>query len=268
MLGLRALEIPTDPVSGLSLGALRQALEDVPVKALLVTPAYSNPTGACLSDSAKQEILELVSIRDIALIEDDTFGELSHSPQRPRALRSYDERGQVMLCSSFSKTLAPGYRVGWIISPPRYLARLHQLKLFSNIASPALPALAINDFLAEGGYDHHLRNCRRIYGALMHQMAEAVLRHFPAGTRVSRPRGGFVLWVQLPSSYDTRPLYPQALQLGMTFGPGPIFSARGRFRNCLRLCAPYWSAEREQMLARFGDLLNPSDASGIEKGRP
>lgn len=254
-LGLKVLELPSDPVHGISLAALRQSLEDVPIRALLLCPNFSNPTGSSLSDADKEELLEILGRHDIPLIEDDIFGELSHAPQRPRAARAFDRRDLVLLCSSFSKTLAPGYRVGWVLAGPRYMSRLQQLKVFSNLASPMLPALAISEFLALGGYDHHLRHCRREYAAKVHQMADAVLRYFPEGTKVMRPQGGFVLWVQLPDEMDTRKVYPHAVEAGLTFGPGPIFSARARFRNCLRLCAPYWSGRTEPYVARLGELL-------------
>lgn len=255
MLGLKALEIPSDPVHGISFAALRQSLEEVPIRALLLCANFSNPTGSSLSDQDKQELLEILARHDIPLIEDDIFGDLSHAPQRPQAARAFDRRDQVLLCSSFSKTLAPGYRVGWILAGPRYMPRLHQLKLFSNLGSPILPALAISEFLHDGGFDHHLRQCRRQYAVQVHQMADAVIRSFPQGTTVTRPRGGFVLWVELPDGIDTRIYYPKAIQLGLTFGPGPIFSARGRFRNCLRLCAPYWCPETEPKLLALGELI-------------
>ncbi|ODT67948.1 hypothetical protein ABS71_10160 [bacterium SCN 62-11] len=255
MLGLKAVEIPSDPVHGVSLAALRQCLEEVPVKAMLLCTSHSNPTGATLSDEDKHELLEILGSREIPLIEDDIFGELSHSATRPHTARAFDRRDLVLLVSSFSKTLAPGYRVGWILAGPRYMARLHQLKLFSNLGSPLLPALAISEFLATGAFEHHVRQCRRQYARQVGQMTEAVERSFPAGTRVTRPRGGFVLWVELPAGYDTRLYYPKAVELGLTFGPGPIFSARGRFRNCLRLCAPYWSPVSEPILWKFGELL-------------
>ena len=256
MLGLKALEIPADPVGGVSLPALRQALDDVEVRCVLLSPCYSNPTGSCMSEENKQELVELLAVRQIPLIEDDIFGELSHSPHRPRAARSYDREGLVLLCSSFSKTLAPGYRVGWVVAGPRYLSRIIQLKLFTNLASPGLTSMAISEFLENGGYDHHLRQCRRLYARLAHQMADVVVATFPPGTTVTRPQGGFVLWVQLPTGFDSRKLYPVALEQGITIGPGPIFSARGRFRNCIRLCAPYWGPGSEPSLRRFARLLN------------
>ncbi len=263
MLGLKAVEIPSDPVHGISLAALRQCLEDVPVKALLLCTNFSNPTGATLSDQDKHELLDILFRHQIPLIEDDIFGDLSHAPHRPHAARAFDRHGLVLLCSSFSKTLAPGYRVGWVLASPRYMGRLHQLKLFSNLGSPVLPALAISEFLQNGAFEHHLRHCRRHYAKQVSQMADAVLQHFPAGTTVTRPKGGFVLWVELPSGCDTQQLYPKAIEMGFTFGPGPIFSARGRFRNCLRLCAPYWDcASTQAILARFGQGLSQRGLRG------
>lgn len=252
-LGLKALEIPSHPVTGMSLAALRMALDEVPIKVVLCSPSYSNPTGACLSDAEKQELVELLARRQIPLIEDDIFGELGFTAQRPRAAKSWDKEGLVLLCSSFSKTLAPGYRVGWAI-PGRYTRRVTLDKTFSNLASPALPALAVSAFLATGGFDHYLRQVRRNYARRLHVLAEAVTRWFPAGTEVTRPVGGFVVWVTMPDHVDAMALYDRAVRDGITLAPGPMFSARGRYKSCIRLSASYLDPEREPAIRRLGEL--------------
>lgn len=254
-LGLRVVEIPSDPNHGISLTALQQTLDDVPVRAVLLSTTHSNPNGSTLSDSDKEALVDMLGARDIPLIEDDVFGELSFTPKRPRAARSYDKRDLVLLCSSFSKTLSPGFRVGWVLAGPRWMPRLQQLKLFSNLGSPLLPALALSEFLTTSGFEHHLRRARRQYAAQVHGMADAIVRLFPPGTRVTRPKGGFVLWVQLPQEHDMIAAYTRAVVQGMTIGPGPIFSARGRFRNCFRLCAPFWTPQTEPMLVRLAERV-------------
>lgn len=252
-LGLRALEIPSTPSEGISLEALRYALEQTRVAACIVIPNFNNPLGAQLPEERKRELVELLESRDIPLIEDDIYGDLAFADERPTVARSYARNDNVLLCSSFSKTLAPGYRVGWI-APGRYYAEVERLKLTFNIASAAPTQLAVAEFLANGGYEHHLRTTRRIYARKVALLGEAVGRHFPAGTRVTRPKGGFALWVELPAECDSMRLYALAIKEGITIAPGPIFSATGKFRNFLRINAAFWSERTELAIQTLGRL--------------
>jgi len=254
-LGLRALEIPSSPADGMSLPALRYALDNNPVQACLVISNFNNPLGGLMPDAAKQELVELLERRGIPLIEDDIYGDLSFSDSRPSVAKAWDRTGNVLLCSSFTKTLAPGYRVGWI-APGRFQAQIERLKMVVNIASASAPQLAIAEFLANGGYDHHLRAIRRTYASKVAQMGEAIGRHFPAGTRVTRPGGGFALWVEMPEEVDSLRLYSRALRAGITLAPGPLFSATGRYRNYVRLNAAFWSPEVEPAVATLGRLAS------------
>ncbi|GFE56770.1 GntR family transcriptional regulator [Geobacter sp. AOG1] len=253
LLGLKALEIPTHPRDGISLDALRYALEHNRISACLVCTNFSNPLGSLMPDSRKQELVELLASHNIPLIEDDLNGDLSFSHERPRVAKSYDREGLVLLCSSFSKTLAPGYRVGWI-APGRYQTEIERLKGILTIADATPPQLAIAEFLANGGYDHHLRSLRRIHARQTALMAQAVGRHSPPGTRVTCPTGGFVLWVEFPPWVDSLALYEQALAAGITIAPGPIFSAAQKYRNCIRLNAGYWSERVERAIETLGQL--------------
>jgi DNA-binding transcriptional MocR family regulator len=259
-LGLKALEIPTHPRDGISLGALRFALEHNPVRACLVVSNFNNPLGSCMSDDNKRELVELLAQHEIPLIEDDISGEIYFTEQRPPVAKAFDRNGLVMLCSSFSKDIGPGYRVGWA-APGRYRSTVEWLKLASSVASATLPQLAVADFIACGGYDHHLRRLRREYAFNVEQMTQAVVRCFPEGTRVTRPAGGFVLWVQLPETVDSLELYRQALKVGVTLAPGYIFSASQKFRNFIRLNAAVWSKEVERAIGRLGELVDQEIAS-------
>ena len=187
------------------------------------------------------------------LIEDDIYGELSFSARRPGVAKVYDQKGLVLLCSSFTKDISPSFRVGWI-APGRYLARVAQLKMATNIATSVLPQLAIASFLESGGYDRHLRTIRRAYAQKVTQMAQAVLHYFPAGTRVTSPAGGFVIWVQMPEEVDSLVLYQRALAAGITLAPGYIFSASPKYRNFIRLNAAYMNFAGERALARLGEM--------------
>jgi DNA-binding transcriptional MocR family regulator len=252
--GLRALEIPTHARDGISLDALSFALEHHPVRAVVVITNYSNPLGCCMPGENKRALVELLARAHVPLIEDDIYGELSFDGQRPGVAKAYDRQGLVLLCSSFSKDISPSYRVGWI-SAGRYRARVEQLKMATNIATPALPQLAIARFLESGGYDRHLRSIRRAYAQKVAQMAQAVLRYFPPGTRVSTPSGGFVVWVQLPGEVDSLALYQRAIAAGITLAPGHIFSATDKYRSFIRLNAAYMNFVSERALARLGALV-------------
>ena len=252
-LGLRALEIPTDPGEGISLEALSYALEHNQVKACVVISNFNNPLGSVMSDERKQQLVELLAARDIPLIEDDIYGDLAHDGHRPSVAKAYDRDGRVLLCSSFSKTLAPGYRVGWI-APGRYRESIERLKMVSTIASAAPTQMAIAEFLANGGYDHHLRTIRRVYASKVAQMSDAIGRYFPEGTRISRPRGGFSLWVEMPQGVDAVRLYREAHAAGITLAPGNLFSVSGKYRNCVRLNAAFWSEREVRAIEKLGKL--------------
>lgn len=253
-LGLHALEIPTHPETGISLGALRIALQNHPVKAAVVMTNFNNPLGSCMSGDAKRELVEMLEAADIPLIEDDIYGELAFSGQHPGVARAYSRKDLVLLTSSFSKDISPSYRIGWI-APGRFKDALVRAKMATNLTTPVLTQLAIAAFLESGGYDHILRTIRRAYAQKVSQMARAVVRNFPEGTLVTHPQGGFVLWVQLPGEVDSLALYNQAVQAGITLAPGYIFSASNSYRSFIRLNAAYWSFASERALQRLGELV-------------
>ncbi len=253
-LKLKAIEIPTHPRDGMDMDALERALRTHPVAACLAVPTFSNPLGALMPDAHKERLVRMLAAREIPLIEDDVFGELHHGPQRPRLAKGYDEKGLVMLCSSFSKSLAPGYRVGWV-APGRFYERVKTLKLTSTLATATLPELAIAEFLATGGYDHYLRGVRSIYAANVQRVGQAVAAAFPDGTRVTKPQGGFVLWVEMPTGVDALRLQDEALAREINIAPGPMFSPNQGYRHCIRLsCGVPWSPRLQEALGVLGML--------------
>lgn len=238
-LGMKVVEVPAQPRTGFDLGALAAALRATPVRAIVTMPTAANPLGSVMPDEAKAELYALAVRHDLPVVEDDVYGELSFDGTRPRPLKAFDKDGRVLLCGSVSKTLAPGYRVGWI-SPGRWQDAVERLKFSQSLACPTLPGMAVAEMLASGGYDRHLRRLRHAVAGQVASYREAVLARFPDGTRVSAPRGGFVLWVELPAGIDALVLQERALARGVAFAPGPIFSARQqRFTSCIRLsCGP------------------------------
>jgi len=260
-LGLKAVEIPMHPRDGMDLDALERALKSRRIAACLAVPNFNNPLGSLMPDAHKQRLVELLSRRDVPLIEDDINGPLAHNGNRPRVARSYDQSGLVMLCGSFSKTIAPGYRVGWV-APGRYYDRVKALKLTNTLATASLPQLAIAEFVANGGYDHHLRTLRRNFSAQIQKMSEAVVESFPDGIKLTRPAGGFVLWVELPETVSALELHERALAEKISIAPGPMFSAKQHFQNFIRLnCGHAWTSDMERAIGILGRLVKQLAAS-------
>jgi DNA-binding transcriptional MocR family regulator len=253
-LGLRALEIPTHPRTGISLEALRFAIDHNPVRACMVMSNFNNPLGSRIPDGNQRELVAMLARRDIPLIENDSLGELYFSGERPGVAKAHDRKGLVLLCSSFSEDLGPGYRIGWT-APGRFKADVEWYKLTTNVATATLPQLAIAQFVASAGYDHHLRRVRRGYAQRMAGMSRAIERHFPQGVRATRPDGGHVLWVQLPEDVDSLELYRLSIRSGVTLAPGHIFSATEQYRNFIRLNAAFWSPEADPALQRLGEIV-------------
>jgi DNA-binding transcriptional MocR family regulator len=203
-------------------------------------------------------LVELLARREIPLIEDDIYGDLCFGAARPKTAKAYDKQGLVLLCSSFSKTLAPGYRVGWT-APGRFRPQVESLKFTSSMATTTAPQMAIADFLQSGGYDRYLRKLRRILMTQVQQMSNAVGRYFPPGTKVTRPLGGYVLWVELPRSVDALELHRRALQQKISIAPGPIFSAKQKYKNFIRLsCGLPWSEKVDGAVQILADLARQS----------
>jgi DNA-binding transcriptional MocR family regulator len=238
-LGMRALEIPANPRTGLDVSLLEDTLRNQPVRAVVVSPTLLNPLGSIMPDDERERLVRITRRHDIPIIEDDVYGELVFDGSRPRPLRAFAgpaEDSHVLLVSSISKTLAPGYRVGWIAGG-RWHDQIIRLKWGQTLACPTLPGMAVAEFLASGGYDRHLRRLRTAVAGNVERYREAIATQFPDGTRVSAPRGGFVLWVELPPGVDALTLHEQALRRRIVIAPGPLFSARQRFTNFIRISA-------------------------------
>lgn len=254
-LGLQVLELPSSAETGISPDALELALQHWPVKALVVSPCYGTPTGACMPETHKRRLLALAQAHDIAIIEDDIYGELFFGLQRPRTLHSYDKSGAVLLCSSFSKSLSRDLRLGWI-APGRYLDRIKRLKVVTSLASSRTQQLGVSYYLAEGGLERHLRHQRQRYRQQCQQLLELIPVALPMALSCSQPEGGLSLWLELPAAVDTIALYAAARADGIVVTPGPLFSAQMRYRPFLRLSFAHpWTPERRRALGQLGTLI-------------
>ncbi|MEM5528582.1 PLP-dependent aminotransferase family protein [Gammaproteobacteria bacterium AS21] len=231
---VKALEIPTDAETGISLEALELALEQWPVKACLLNPTNNNPLGYTMPDSHKIRLLALLRKYDIPVIEDDVYGDLTYSVPRPRTIKSFDNHDQVIYCSSFSKSIATGLRVGWVI-PGKYLEKVTMAKYISSMNTPSLNQLAIAEFLAQGYYEKHLRKTRLINKRDRDIMLNLLRQYMPQGTRVSYPQGGYLLWVEMPKAINSIELRERALAEGVSIAPGSFFSTTDKYSNYMRL---------------------------------
>lgn len=253
-LGLKALEIPTHPRDGMLVDALEIATRERKIAACLLVSNFNNPLGSLIPDSEKKRLAELMAARKIPIIEDDIFGSLHFGPNRPWPVKSFDTSGNVMLCTSLSKTLSPSLRLGYVAAGRFHAEVQMQKTLISGVTNPVTQAV-VASYLESSAYDRHLRVLRRAYETQVMQMSEAVLRYFPEGTRLSQPQGGFVLWVELPAGIDSTVLFEDAVNAGIAFVPGDFFSASGHYRNCMRLnCGNPWSPRFEEAVKRLGSL--------------
>jgi DNA-binding transcriptional MocR family regulator len=253
-LELKAVEVATHPRDGVNLEAIAAAIEQHQPKACWLMTSFSNPLGSLMPPGKKQALVELLAAHGVPLIEDDVYGELYFGAQRPALAKRYDTQGLVMHCSSFSKTLAPGFRVGWA-APGRFARDVERLKLTTSLAAAMPSQLALAAYLGQGGYERHLRQLRSALSAQQHRMLEAIAQHFPSGTRVTRPEGGYFLWLVLPEQCDALELHRQALAAGISIAPGPMFSAKREFRNCIRLNYGHvWDERHAAALATLGRL--------------
>lgn len=261
-LGLRAIEVPTHAREGIDLGRLSQVIELYRPKACWLMTNFQNPLGSLMPDAKKRDLVDLLARHDLPLIEDDVYAELFEGQVAPLPAKAYDRRGLVMHCSSFSKCLAPGYRVGWAV-PGRLVREVERLKLMTSLSGSIPVQAALAEYLQEGGYDHHLRSLRQALQKQRESLFDAVTRTFPDGTRVARPAGGYFVWVALPGAVDAMALHRAALAQRISLAPGPMFSARAEFQHHVRLtCGQPWDASLERAMRTLSRLVGDAAHAG------
>ena len=254
-IGLRAIEVPSHPKDGINLEMMEEAILKHQPKACWVMTNFQNPLGCLMSDDRKKALVDLITRYQIPLIEDDVYGELYFGDKRPSSAKAFDTAGLVMHCSSFSKCLAPGYRVGWV-TPGRYMKVVERMKLTTTLATSLPPQMAIARYLHKGGYDRHLRNLRQSLLVSQIKFIEAIERYFPEGTCLTAPQGGYFLWVKLTDGVDALQLHRLASADGISIAPGPIFSSKREYSNYVRLNYGHgWNMRHEMALNALGVLV-------------
>ncbi|MDB5804878.1 MAG: GntR family transcriptional regulator [Betaproteobacteria bacterium] len=257
-LGMKALALPTHPREGVDLQALEKALGQQKgqqkIAACWLMTSFQNPLGSLMSEEKRRALVALLAAREVPLIVDDVYEELYFGRARPKPAKAWDSQGLVLHCSSFSKCLAPGYRIGWALAG-RYAQQVRRLKMTTTLATAIPPQAALADYLKQGGYDHHLRGLRTALQRQQGSMVEAIGRDFPVGTRVTQPQGGYFLWVELPAQVDALEVHRRAAAKNISVAPGPIFSPQRRYENCLRLnYGQPWTPQVEAALATLGKI--------------
>lgn len=254
-LHLKVIKLPNHPVEGIQIEDLIQAIEKFDVKACILISNFNNPDGVTLSIEKKMQLAELAAHYQLPLIEDDIYGDLYFGKERPTTIKTFDKEGWVMLCSSFSKTITPGFRVGWCAAG-RFTKMIERLKYMTNIASPLITQMTLAELLHNESYDRHLRHLRVQLHTDNTLMTQKLQNYFPVGTKVSAPAGGYILWVELSPMVDAFDLQKKAGEQKIDIIPGPFFSCRDDFKNFIRLSyGEPWSPRREAALKDLGKLV-------------
>ncbi len=254
-LGLNVLELPSNARTGIEIEALKKALSTNKIKLCLLVSNFNNPLGSCMPDEHKQEVVRLLQHHNVPLIEDDLYGDVYFGDSRPKCCKTYDESGLVLWCGSVSKTLAPGYRVGWV-APGQFKNDVIRMKQVHAISSTKLTQEVIANFLENGRYESHLRKLRQTLHTNCLQYIRAIADYFPEGTKVSRPQGGFVLWVELDKKVDTMELYERAIKKNISIAPGRMFTLQKQFDNCMRISYGLpWNEQLDDTLKTLGKLV-------------
>lgn len=254
-LGLKLIEITADPVTGIDLDGLERAIGKHSIAACLLVPNFSNPSGSCMPDEHKQRLVQMLTKHQVPLIEDDIYGEMYFGRQRPRTCKYFDKEGIVLYCSSLSKSLAPGYRIGWIL-PGRYMDKVSSIKMMHSISCATITQQALAHFLGIGRYEYHLKNLRKALHTQCLRYTQAIMQYFPEETRISRPQGGFVLWVELSKHINTYELWLEAMKHQISIAPGSIFSNSANYSHYMRIgYGKPWDDKVDKGLKTLGNLV-------------
>ncbi len=234
-LGLLVMEVPTDPQYGVDIDELEKILNQNIIKACLFIPNFHNPLGSIMPADHKKKLVQLNQAYEIPIIEDDISSDLHFERQRPIPLKAFDKKDLVITCSSFSKTLAPGLRIGWVIPGRRFKEKIQNLKAAITVSTSTLDQYTVAQFLASGAYERHLNGLRNSVKKQTIRTAFAIQKYFPPQTRLAIPKGGTLLWVQLPPNVDGLEVYRKALDHNIAIIPGVVCSNSRQFQNFIQI---------------------------------
>ena len=254
-LGRKVLEIPSSADQGISPSALQLAATHWDIKVLIVSPSFSTPTGSCMPQANKLELLSLAHQHNFTIIEDDIYAELHQSTQRPRSLYSYDDKGLVIMCSSLSKVLSRDLRIGWILSK-KYHQQILAFKIATTMASSVSQQQGLAMFIAQGGLEKHLKQRRQLLIQQQQTLKVLIAQHLPEAISASQPVGGMVIWIELDKRVNTLELYHTAREQGLTVTPGSLFSSQDTYQHYLRLSFAHpWTPQRINAFKTLSKLI-------------
>jgi DNA-binding transcriptional MocR family regulator len=259
-LGMLAVEVETCPEEGVTLSELKRTFEKHPVKACLFSTTLGNPLGVSMPDNDRLRLVRMLEEYDVALVEDDVYGDLLFDGTRPVPTQLLGGNARILTCGSFSKTASPGYRIGWVVSP-QYIDEIARLKRAFSCSSGLLQQLTLAEFMASGDYSRHLKSLRPVLKRNSERMMALVSEHFPASTRTSRPVGGAVLWLELPKNIDAEQLFDDAIEAGISIAPGHIFSPCACYTHFIRLSYGHpWTKNTETGIKWLGQRVKTLSA--------
>jgi DNA-binding transcriptional MocR family regulator len=253
--GLRAIEIPYSSRHGLDPDQFEYLTDKHDIRACILMPTHQFPTGVSTPESAVRRIVDVARRKNLPIIENGGYMDLQYGKVCAPTLKRFDESGLVLQIGSFSNTLAPGYGIGWLV-PGRFQEKIMQMKFASNLISGGIFQRAVADYMQSGNFNRHLRNLRAKLQARMEHGMALMAKYFPPGSKVTKPSGGFMVWVEGPQSFDSVAACRAALARGVGLPPGPVFSAHEAFRNYIGLNLSFpWTSESEARLKVVGDLI-------------
>jgi DNA-binding transcriptional MocR family regulator len=230
----RYLTVPLDD-EGMQIDLLPEILETNTPKFIYIMPTFQNPTGRTLSLERRHRLVEIANYYGVPIVEDDAYGELRYDGDPLPTLKSLDTEGNVIYLGSFSKTLSPGLRVGFIIAPSALMEKLVFAKQAADLHTSLLPQRIACEFLSRDLLDPHIETIIGNYRQRRDAMLEALDQHFPDDVRWTRPEGGIFLWVTLPAGMDAGQLFEQAVAEKVVFVPGSNYFANGGGAGTMRL---------------------------------
>lgn len=211
---------------GMKMDALEEALKANPNTKLIYTvPNFQNPTGRTMTEKRRKQLAELAEKYDVYVLEDNPYGEIRFAGQHVPAVKSFDKSGHVFYMSTFSKTLAPGFRLGWLVADKAVVNKLTVLKQSADLHTDNLAQFAVAQFFADNDVDAHVKEISALYGKRKDLMLEGIKKYFPEGVKYTDPEGGMFLWVEVPGVDDTVELFKECLEHDVAFVPGDPFFA-------------------------------------------